>query len=1134
MTKPAFLWLFWVPVILILTSVNTHFSWSKCLEDQKSLLLQLRSSLDLKLSISRKLATWNQTSDCCEWTGVQCNDSTGQVIGLDLCGESIMGGIDNSSSLFSLRFLQSLNLANNSFNNAQIPSAFGKLSRLIYLNLSNAGFSGQVPMEISQLIKLETLDLSSNSDYLGLSTTKLENPTLGMLIQNLSHIRELLLDGVIITANGSELWKELASSVPRLQVLSLSNCNLSDNIDPSLEKLQSLSEIILAQNNFSMPVPEFLANFANLTVLKLSSCQLTGTVPRRILQVSTLRTLDLSYNTALQGSLPEFPANGSLQNLILSYTRFSGQLPKSIGNLKQLNRIELQNSNFSGLIPSSVAGLNQLGHLDFSDNNFSGPIPSFSAARNLTYLDLSKNMLSGTLSSTDWGRLSNLVSLDLSSNSLIGSIPVDMFSLPSLRKLQLGENKFGGQLREFSSRPSWILDTVDLSNNSLQGSIPRSFFGLKGLKVLKLSFNNFSGSLNLNMIHELVNLTTLELSYNKLSVHVSGSSGRISSFPQLSTLKLASCQLYGLPDFLRNQSRLQFLDLSKNQIQGAIPKWVWTIGNGSASYLNLSCNDFLELERPVPDTPFLQFLDFHSNRLQGEIPIPPSSAFYLDYSENNFTSMPPDIGNSLPYAFFFSISGNQIAGVIPTALCNATSLQVLDLSNNSLNGSIPDCLIQMSQTLKVLNLRENFLTGILPNAFPKECSLSTIDIGQNLLWGHLPKSLAKCKNLEVLNLRQNQLHDTFPAWLMHLSNLRVLVLRCNKLHGSITCRPSDMSWSMLQIIDLAYNDFSGELQAHCFQKLKALMVGADNLLPISELEYPVIPSDNIYYVDSIVISSKGSEIKLQKILTPFKCIDFSKNRFHGNIPEVMGDLNGLIVLNLSHNALSGFIPPSIGNLSMLESLDFSCNHLHGNIPQQMANLQFLEVLNLSFNQLVGTIPTGTQLQSFDASSYMGNKGLSGPPLSNSSTANYSAPSTALAERKRESFDWQLILLGSGFGTGAALVVAPFLFWKKGRKWHEIQVEKLAKAILLSLGIVGYTILDEESLAPEERIGHQLFAIDSYDEDNDDETEDELDYGQFCVFCTKLDIERKRVIHNPRCTCHGSPSISSSTSTSSSR
>ncbi|MCI28841.1 verticillium wilt disease resistance protein, partial [Trifolium medium] len=128
------------------------------------------------LESSRKLKLWNQSIACCNWSGVTC-DGEGQVIGLDLSGEYISGGFDNTSSLFSLQHLQKLNLADNNFKSL-IPSGFNKLMMLNYLNLSNANFVGQIPIEISQLTKLVTLDISSPNSYLLEHGLKLEKPTL--------------------------------------------------------------------------------------------------------------------------------------------------------------------------------------------------------------------------------------------------------------------------------------------------------------------------------------------------------------------------------------------------------------------------------------------------------------------------------------------------------------------------------------------------------------------------------------------------------------------------------------------------------------------------------------------------------------------------------------------------------------------------------------------------------------------------------------------------------------------------------------------------------------------------------------------------------------------------------------------
>ncbi|KAG4940775.1 hypothetical protein JHK87_044646 [Glycine soja] len=66
--------------------------------DQQSLLLQLKNNLTFKPEkYSNKLKMRNQSIYCCNWSGVTC-DHEGHVIGLDLSGEFITGGFDDSSN----------------------------------------------------------------------------------------------------------------------------------------------------------------------------------------------------------------------------------------------------------------------------------------------------------------------------------------------------------------------------------------------------------------------------------------------------------------------------------------------------------------------------------------------------------------------------------------------------------------------------------------------------------------------------------------------------------------------------------------------------------------------------------------------------------------------------------------------------------------------------------------------------------------------------------------------------------------------------------------------------------------------------------------------------------------------------
>ncbi|XVF08311.1 hypothetical protein REPUB_Repub06bG0215600 [Reevesia pubescens] len=632
----VFSWLFLNSFIAVFFSINVVLVSGQCQSQQRDLLLGLKNNLNSTLSV--KLVKWNQTTDCCSWDGVSC-DEGGQVIGIDLSNQLISGAIENSSSLFRLQHLQRLNLANNNLSFA-FPSVFDMLANVDNLNLSNAGVKGQIPAEISRMTKLVSLDLSV-SLYLGRSL-KLEKPNLEMLVQNLTRLRFLHLDGVKISASRNE-WCQALSSLTNLEVLSMSNCNLSGPIDSSLSKLQSLSEIRLDNNNLSAPLPKFFAEFRNLTSFHLTTAGLRGRLPEEILHVPTLRTLDLSNNKLLTGSFQNFSLNASLQTLVLSDTNFGGQVPESIGNLGKLTRIELASCNFSGQLPKTMKKLTQLLYLDFSSNNFSGPTPSFSSSRNLTRLNIAYNQLNGTIYSTDWSGLSKLVSVDLRNNKLSGSIPPNLFGIPSLQKMFLSQNQFNGSLLDLHGKVSSLLDTLDLSSNKLQGEFPMSVFELRGLKVLTLSSNNFSGFIQWTEIQKLTNLSNLDLSYNELSIDASATNSALSSFPNITTLKLASCNLTKFPGFLKTQPKLNHLDLSNNQISGEIPNWVWEIK--SLAYLNLSQNFLIKFEGPLQNiTSSLIVVDLHGNQLQGQIPSIPPYATFLDYSNNNFSSvLPPKI-----------------------------------------------------------------------------------------------------------------------------------------------------------------------------------------------------------------------------------------------------------------------------------------------------------------------------------------------------------------------------------------------------------------------------------------------------------------------------------------------------------
>ncbi|XP_031098262.1 receptor-like protein 50 [Ipomoea triloba] len=859
-----------------------------------------------------------------------------------------------------------------------------------------------------------------------------------------------------------------------------------------LKLLPSLSVIRLDWVNFSAPFPDIFAGFTNLTVLSLSNCNFTGTVPQKVFQVPTLQTIDLTFNKMLEGSLPDFPENGSLQSLQLGITKFSGRLPESIGNLRLLSHIDLTGCSLSGAIPASITKLTNLVELRLGGNHFSGWIPPFKLFKNLTEIGLSNNDFTGEIPSSHWDGLNNLeslyldgnsfsgpippslfflpslttlclfknkfsghinelqnvtsqlIDLDLSDNNLEGTVPLFFFQLPNLTSLYLSSNKFSGQIIDLQNVTSQLRD-LDLSKNNLEGPIPSFFFQLQNLTTLFLSSNKFNGTVHLTRFKNPENIWFLDISHNSLAVETNIRAAELSLLPEFRILYLASCNLHKFPDFLKNQSKLQMLDLSSNAISGEIPEWISEMGTRNLLFLNLSHNLLHNMQKPK-EYGSLYYLDLNSNMFSGQIPQPPSLAVYLDLSNNSFSSLPLDIGDQLPNVSFFSIANNRVSGTIPLSWCHANQLEVLDLSNNALHGTIPPCLVQKNSKLAVMNLKGNHLSGEIPQDFLHTCSLETLDVSQNLLEGQLPPSLVNCTELKVLNLGNNRVSDTFPCWLDQLSNLHILVLRSNRFHGSISCPKLGVnnSWPSLQVIDLSSNNFSGNLPADLFLELKAILVdrNAGNS-KVGYLHFTSQEDIDIYYQDSVSLSLKGQGYTIEKILSIFTSIDFSSNQFEGGIPESVGELKLLYLLNISHNALTGNIPPSLENLKSLEALDLSFNSLTGNIPEQLESLTFLSSLNLSYNHLVGRIPQGKQFNTFDSSSFVGNKQLCGFPL-NISCNGIKEPTSPLPEpEEKESAYYHGDIYASvalGFVVGLGGIFMPLVLSNKWRLYYNKKID----------------------------------------------------------------------------------------------
>jgi Leucine-rich repeat (LRR) protein len=196
-------------------------------------------------------------------------------------------------------------------------------------------------------------------------------------------------------------------------------------------------------------------------------------------------------------------------------------LPRELGAMASLQLLDLSSNRFSGPIPSELTKLAGLGYLNLSSNGFHGALPmGFRNLRKLKYLDLRGNGFTGKLDDI-FVQLQSPVHVDLSCNQFSGSLTSisDNSSMAStLQYLNISHNVLSGTL--FDSDPMPLLDSLevfDASFNMLSGNIPQFNFVIS-LKVLRLQNNNFSGSIPEALFRETsMVLTELDLSCNQLT-----------------------------------------------------------------------------------------------------------------------------------------------------------------------------------------------------------------------------------------------------------------------------------------------------------------------------------------------------------------------------------------------------------------------------------------------------------------------------------------------------------------------------------------------------------------------------------------------------------------------------------------
>ncbi|KAM7262293.1 hypothetical protein ACFE04_021370 [Oxalis oulophora] len=448
-------------------------------------------------------------------------------------------------SMGSLLFLKTLDLSENTFNKTMSTAKLYNIPNVEELFLDNS------TIDTSLFYRLDALSSLKNLSLIGCVFN-------GQLNANdLPNVKKLeVLDMSQLSSPNSESFLQSIRDMNALKVLRLNNSVLNGTLLASqgLCNLRHLQELDLSYNNLVGPLPTCLANLTYLQALDLSFNQLTGNISESPLtSMTSLQELYLDDNLfQIPISLEMFYNHSKLTIFRGDFNEiYADDIPQSMVPKFQLNTLDLFCCGDVGELPQFLYHQHDLINVDLSHINLIGNFPNWLLANNskLSSLYLRNKSLSGLLHLQNHPH-THIKELDLSKNLLNGSIPVDFGELlPNIDSLNMSSNRFNGNIPSSFSYMS-SLHTLDLSNNQLSGKIP-DHLGKSCVSLRKLILSN--NSLHGQIFSKKFNLVRLEL------------------------LLLDKNQFTGkIPESLSNSSHLSVLDISNNYISGPIPMWMGT------------------------------------------------------------------------------------------------------------------------------------------------------------------------------------------------------------------------------------------------------------------------------------------------------------------------------------------------------------------------------------------------------------------------------------------------------------------------------------------------------------------------------------------------------------------------------
>ncbi|XP_068639553.1 receptor-like protein EIX2 [Aristolochia californica] len=562
--------------------------------------------------------------------------------------------------------------------------------------------------------------------------------------------------------------------------------NLSGDIDPALTELKHLKYLDLSRNHFvGVKIPEFFGSLKELKHLNISYAGFRGRIPHHLGNLSNLELLDVS-------SFPKsYSYYMSLYYTLIYSSRLNADSLDWMVNMPLLKHLEMNFVNLSMIgsrwfhVMNSLSSL-QILHLRGSYLSDIPPALPFTNLTQLRSLDLSYNQFFSEI--PNWfANITTLVSIHLNDNKFYGDMSSKFPTLPCLQVLQL-EFNYGltAHLSKLFQGPWKSIRSMFLFEVQLYGELPESIGNLSSLQHLIL------GDTNGNQV-------------------IKGIPRQIGHLHNLKGLMLYGFedQTGSMREWLCPLVNLQILYIQNCHFPESIP----TCLGGSIPWSSVQFT-------------MMRSLHLENNQLSGVFPSflkDCAGLQTLDFRENKFTgSLPAWIGTNLPNLRILLLRSNKFTGTIPHLL-NLHHLKVFDLSNNHLIGSIPESLkdlmaMKMDHTTDNTmdtnygNYRDRVELTMNGQQYEYENTLYlviSLDISGNNLSGKIPEAIGDLLGLINLNLSRNQLSGKIPESIGNLHQLINLDLSKNYLFGMIPSTIADLTF--LSHLNLSYNNLSGKI-----------------------------------------------------------------------------------------------------------------------------------------------------------------------------------------------------------------------------------------------------------------------------------------------------------------------------------